>query len=430
VRVAVFGLGYVGSVTAACLAKEGHEVVGVDVSSAKVEQVTRGIPTVSEPGLGDIMAEAVRAGLLRATTSVRDAVEGTDLAMICVGTPSNVNGSLDTRYVERVCTEIAGALQDSGRPYVVVVRSTVLPGTARGRLLPLFAGVHDVDLAVNPEFLREGSAVRDFYNPSVIVIGCERNEVGERVAQLYAGIEADVVVAPLEAAELAKYANNAFHALKITFANEIGAIAKAHGVDGRRVMEILTMDTRLNVSSAYLRPGYAFGGSCLPKDLRALLHRSRQVDVSVPMLEGVAASNESHVARAVRLVEETGLRRVAVLGLAFKAGTDDVRESPSVPLIETLIGRGFDVLVHDEAVVPERLFGANRAYVERELPHIASILRPAVRDVVEVTDVIVIANGNPDYRDIAAMLRPEQRLIDLVGVVASNGTLQPEGLCW
>lgn len=459
-KIAVFGLGYVGMVTAACLAHEGHEVVGVDVNARKVDQLTRGEATVHEPGLSEIVAESVRSGRLRATDSAKEAVDDSQVSLICVGTPSNANGSLDTRYVEKVCGEIGDALRGSDREHVVVIRSTVLPGTSRDRLLPLLltrsgrsaaadvpadgaadsgAPGHDgpsgntVGIAVNPEFLREGSAIHDFFHPSVVVVGADDACSAGMVGEMYGGIDAPVAEVSVPAAEMVKYVNNAFHALKITFANEVGALSKSNGVDGREVMEILTMDSRLNISGAYLRPGFAFGGSCLPKDMRALLHRAGQLDVSVPLLSSIPSSNEQHVSRAICAIESLGRRSVGVLGLSFKAGTDDVRESPSVPLIETLIGRGYEVSVFDDAVEPDRLFGANREYVERELPHIASIMRSSLGDVVDASDVVVVANGSPAFREVHAKMRSDQVLVDLVGaaaVQASPGGAACTSICW
>lgn len=433
-RVAVFGLGYVGSVTAACLTHQGHDVIGVDVAPRKVEQFQQGVASVSEPGLDELLADAVACGRLRATRSAEEAVRASDLSLICVGTPSRTNGSLDTRHVEHVCEEIGDALRDHREDHVVVVRSTVLPGTTLQRLQPLLlerssaghgSGHRAPTMAVNPEFLREGSAVRDFFEPSVVVVGSDDDAAGARVAELYAGLDAPIVQVPITTAEMVKYVNNAFHALKITFANEVGVLSKANGVDGRKVMEILAMDTRLNVSKAYLRPGFAFGGSCLPKDMRALLHRASELDVAVPMLAAIPASNEQQVQRAVRVVESAGRRSIGILGLAFKSGTDDVRESPSVPLIEALIGRGHQVVVYDDTVVPERLIGANRAYVERELPHIASIMRHDLDDMLATCDVVVVATASPTFRDVHRRMRTDQVLVDLVDGL--DGTVAPDG---
>jgi GDP-mannose 6-dehydrogenase len=437
-RVGVFGLGYVGTVSAACLAADGHRVLGVDVNPLKVEQVRAGHSPVIEPGLDELISAAERAGRLDATIDGKDAVRRTDLSLICVGTPGKHNGSLDESALENVCSEIGSALARTDGRHTVVIRSTVLPGMVEERLLPILedgsglrAGT-DFGVCVNPEFLREGSAVSDYRKPSLIVIGELDRESGDAVEDLFRSIEAPRIRTDVRTAELVKYSSNAFHALKVAFANEIGMIAKAHGVDGQELMEIFCLDRVLNVSPAYLTPGFAFGGSCLPKDLRALVYSARQSDVDVPVLEAVLASNRRHLERAVDLVERGGEKRVGILGLSFKAGTDDVRESPTVTLVETLVGRGYHVAVFDDQVVPERLVGENRASLERELPHIAALMRASVDEVLADSDVVVIANGNPAYREVPAMLRDDQTLIDLVGLAKLDGRNGSgyDGICW
>jgi GDP-mannose 6-dehydrogenase len=346
---------------------------------------------------------------------------------------------LSLQFVENVAREIGAALGRIDRYHVVIVRSTVLPGTVEERLIPILeeqsgrrAG-RDFGVSMNPEFLRESSAIEDYFNPSQIVIGEWDHRSGDVVQSIYAGIDAEVVRTTIRTAEMVKYVNNAFHALKIAFANEIGNLAKAHAIDGREVMRIFCQDRRLNISPAYFRPGYAFGGSCLPKDLRALAYKARQSDVECPLLTAVIQSNEQQIARGVELVEKIGRRKVGVLGLSFKAGTDDVRESPAVPLVETLLGRGYEVSVYDEHVRPERLVGANRAYLTRELPHIASLMRESIEELIEEADVIVIANDARSFRRVPEMARGDQVIIDLVGTCnlnghANNGTY--EGICW
>jgi len=438
-KISVFGLGYVGAVSAACLARDGHEVTGVDVSPFKVDTINAGRAPVMEPGLEELVRASVQAGRLAARGDARSAVLGTDVSLICVGTPSSGNGSLDLQYVENVCRQIGEALAEKRRYHVVVVRSTVLPGTVDDRLIPilqahsqLLAG-EQFGVAMNPEFLREASAIADYDQPSQIVIGQLDDRSGDAVAEMYRAIAAPSVRASLRTAEMVKYVNNAFHAVKVVFANEIGALCKALGVDGREVMEIFCQDRRLNISPAYLRPGFAFGGSCLPKDLRALLHQARRDDVECPLLAAAMRSNQQHVARGIALVEQTGRKRIGVFGLSFKPGTDDVRESPVVPLVETLLGRGFQVRVFDANVQPERLIGANKLFLERELPHIASLMRPSLDEVVDCSDVLVIANGDAAFRQLAAMRRENQVLIDLAGVCRPgqdrNGR-HYEGICW
>ncbi len=427
-RVSVFGLGYVGCVSAACLARDGHNVIGVDVNPWKVEQVASGRSPVIEAGLDDLMAMAVGSGRLQATTDSAAAVANSDISVVCVGTPSNGNGSLGLHYVERVSREIGTALAAKSGYHVVVVRSTVLPGTVEEKVIPILESHShrrrgtDVGVCMNPEFLREGKAIEDYYHPSHIVIGEMDRRSGDVAERLYEAVEAPHVRTAIRVAEMAKYVSNSFHALKIAFANEIGAICEEQGIDAQEVMGIFFRDNRLNISTAYLQPGFAFGGSCLPKDLRALLYRSREIDLETPLLRAVLDSNQRQIQRAVALVEKTGRKRVGVLGLSFKPGTDDVRESPAVPLIETLIGRGYQVLVYDENVDPQALVGANRSYLERALPHIASIMLPSIREVVGRSEVVVIAQGSPSFRHVRRLLRKDQVLVDL----AAAAGLDPE----
>ncbi len=437
-RVSVFGLGYVGCVTAACLAKQDIHVIGVDLNPVKVEQVNAGKSPVLEPGLEELIRDGVARNLLSATVDGRSAAVETDVSLICVGTPSNPNGSLDLDHVMAVCTEIGEALAQKADYHVVVIRSTVLPGTVEERLLPVLEARSGrrpgavFGVCMNPEFLREGSAIDDYFNPSVVVLGELDARSGDAVAGLFAGLDAPLARTDLRTAELVKYASNAFHAVKVAFANEIGTIARRNDIDGRTVMEIFCLDTTLNISSAYLRPGFAFGGSCLPKDLRSLLYRASEQDVKVPLLQGAVESNGLHLQRGITLAEGRGRKRIGVLGLSFKSGTDDVRESPAVVMIETLIGRGHDVSIFDDDVQPERLIGANRVALERELPHIAALMRPTIEDVLGESDVVVVAKGRPDFRDIATRLRPDQLLVDLVGVPAppADSGAGYEAICW
>ena len=435
-KVSVFGLGYVGAVSAACLACDGHQVIGVDVNPYKLEQIQVGLSPIVEPGLDERVAKAVRLGRLRTTDRAEEAILDSDISLICVGTPSNGNGSLNTRYVENVCAQIGTALARKADYHVVVVRSTVLPTTVNGLLRPILEQVSgyragdDFGLAMNPEFLREGSSIKDYYHPSFIVVGELDERSGAAVECLYSAVEAPVVHTGIETAEMVKYVSNAFHALKIAFANEIGNLAKAHGLDGQTVMEIFVQDRQLNISPAYLRPGYAFGGSCLPKDVRAILYRAKEFDLDLPLLEAVMESNEKQIQRAIRMVEQTGQKKVGILGLSFKVGTDDVRESPAVPLVETLIGRGYNVVVFDEIVDPEMLIGANKRYLERELPHIASLMCSSVEDVLQQSDVVVLTNSSDMFADVPQRLRPEQTLIDLVGKAKGKQGFNYEGICW
>lgn len=437
-RVSIFGLGYVGCVSAACLARDGHEVIGVDVNPQKVELVNLGQSPVVEPGLNELIAEAVRSGKLRATLDSRIAVQSSDVSLICVGTPSNGNGSLKLDYVMSVSREIGSALADKEGYHAVVMRSTVLPGTVRERLVPLLercsskrAGT-GFGVSMNPEFLREGSAINDYYNPSHIIVGELDRCSGDAVEELYRAVAAPVLRTPIETAEMVKYANNAFHALKVVFANEIGTLCKAQGIDGQEVMEIVCRDRRLNISPTYLKPGFAFGGSCLPKDTRALLYRAKERDVDSPLLKAVLTSNQGHIQRSIALVEGTGRKKVGILGLSFKPGTDDIRESPTVHLVETLIGRGYQIGIYDEQVELSKLVGANKSFLETEIPHIASLMRSSLGEVVTNSEVVVVTNGSAAFRQVARFMRAEQILIDLVGIAKPTGDRQGayEGICW
>jgi GDP-mannose 6-dehydrogenase len=437
-KIGVFGLGYVGCVSAGCLAALGHEVIGVDVNPMKVNMINAGQSPVIEAELGDLIAEAVKSGRLRATTVAAEAVLASSVSLVCVGTPSEGNGNLNLTYVERVCQEIGKALAINNGYHVVVVRSTMLPGSTEERIIPILeqsseqkAG-RDFGVSFNPEFLREGTAVYDFHHPPFTLIGQYDGQGAEIAAGLYGGIDAPLLTVPLKVAEMVKYANNTFHALKVTFANEIGNICKEQGIDSHRVMEIFCMDTKLNLSPYYLKPGFAFGGSCLPKDLRALLHHGHRLDLNLPVLEAILPSNELQIKRGFELIKQTGLKKVGVLGFSFKAGTDDLRESPLVELIETLIGKGYQVKIYDKNVSLARLHGANRAYIEREIPHIASLMCASMEEVLAESEVIVIGNKAPEFASVPQRLRPDQMIIDLVRIVKDIDHLDTRyaGICW
>jgi GDP-mannose 6-dehydrogenase len=419
VKVSVFGLGYVGCVSAACLAAQGHEVVGVDVNSTKVDLVNRGQSTVVEERIREITEQVVRDGALRATTDVTEAINATDISLICVGTPSASNGSLSTEYLERVAEEIGVALAAKDSRHTVVFRSTMLPSTCEKLLIPLLekssdkvAGA-DFGVVVNPEFLREGTSVRDYYDPPKTVIGQLDEASGDPVAELYKDLPGPVFRVPIAVAEMTKYVDNCFHGLKVGFGNEIGAICHALGLDSHKVMDIFLADTKLNISPAYLRPGFAFGGSCLPKDLRGLVHAARRADVSVPILEHVLPSNSEHLRRAFELVVATGKRKIGLLGLSFKPGTDDLRESPIVELAEQLLGKGYDVRIYDANVTLSRLIGANRDYIDARVPHLSQLLGDDIDAVKDHAEVLIV--GNKDEAVLAAVKDPGDRIvIDLV----------------
>jgi GDP-mannose 6-dehydrogenase len=432
-RISVFGLGYVGAVSAACLAADGHTVVGVDTNPVKADLLNQGHSPVIEAGLGELIEEGVRAGRLRATTDCDAAVRETDLAFVCVGTPSNGNGSLNLTYLRRVAGDIGQAIQRQRSPIAVVVRSTVLPGTTRQVLLPELerAAGHPVAVAVYPEFLREGSAIRDYHEPPKVVVGALDEAVRHLVTPIATRPGAPLVQTNLELAEMVKYADNAWHALKVTFANEIGSLAKAQGLDGQRVMDILCADTKLNLSPVYLRPGFAFGGSCLPKDVRALRYQGRALDLDLPVLNAILPSNDQQLDRAFQLVADAGARQVGVLGLAFKAGTDDLRESPMVEVVERLIGKGYDVSIYDANVNLAKLVGANKSYILEQIPHISDLMRSSIDEVLDHACTLVIGNNDPAFRAVAEEPRPGQRIVDLVRVIdrRSDGE-NYHGICW
>lgn len=421
-KISVFGLGYVGCVSAACLAARGHEVLGVDVNPVKIDLVTRGQAPVVEERIGELTAEVVKSGALRATTDVAEAIAASEVSLICVGTPSAPNGSLSTTYLERVAEEIGAALANRDGRHTVVFRSTMLPGTCLDLLVPILekasgrqAGL-DFGVAVNPEFLREGSSVRDFFDPPKTVIGEFDEASGDAVAALYEGLPGEVFRVPIPVAEMTKYADNSFHALKIGFANELGAISHALGLDSHQVMDVFLADRKLNISPAYLRPGFAFGGSCLPKDLRGLVYAARRADVSVPILEHILPSNEEHLRRAFDLIAATGKRKVGLFGLSFKPGTDDLRESPLVELAERLIGKGYAVRIYDANVTLSRLMGANREYIESRLPHLGDLLSSSVDEVLEHAEVCVVGCKDPDVLESISESTVDRTIIDLVRI--------------
>jgi GDP-mannose 6-dehydrogenase len=400
--------------------------------------INSGQSPVIEQDLDDLIAQGVEQGQITATTVAGEAIAASDVSLICVGTPSNGNGNLNLTYVERVCQEIGEALATADQYHVVVVRSTMLPGSIEERVIPVLEKAsgrrarRDFGVAFNPEFLREGTAVHDFYNPPFTLVGATDPRGAEIAAEAYQKIDAPLLVVPVKVAEMVKYANNAFHALKVTFANEIGNVCKEQGIDSHQVMDIFCMDEKLNLSAYYLKPGFAFGGSCLPKDLRALLYQGRHLDLSLPVLESILPSNELQVKRGFDLIDKTGKKKIGVLGFSFKAGTDDLRESPLVELIETLIGKGYDVRVYDKNVSLARLHGANRAYIEREIPHIATLMCSSMEEVLEKSEVIVIGNKAPEFSQVPERVNDGQIVLDLVRIQQDVSHLnhQYEGICW
>ncbi len=436
-KISVFGLGYVGAVSAGCLAKEGHEIIGVDPNQTKVDLINAGQTPIIEDQIGEIIQQAVQTGVLRATTSTEDAIIGTEVSLICVGTPSQFNGSLDLSYVRRVCEQIGSVLKSKEDFHLVVVRSTMLPGSMRSLVIPALeessgkvAGV-GFGVCNNPEFLREGTAVHDFYHPPKTVIGETDRKSGDMLASVYAKMEAPLIRTEVEVAEMVKYTDNNWHAVKVAFANEIGAICKAAGIDSHKVMDIFCQDTKLNISPYYMRPGFAFGGSCLPKDVRALTYKANRLDLDLPLLNNVLRSNRRHIERGLAMIMEKGHRKVGFLGFSFKAGTDDLRESPLVEIIEQLIGKGYDLRLYDRNVNIASLMGANRDYIMNRIPHISKLMMTTMEGVLEHAETIVIGNNGPEFRGISDMVRPDQVVVDLVRVTSrSSEAGRYDGICW
>ena len=437
-RVGVVGLGYVGSVCSACLASRGHTVVGVDTSEYKVDQIARGKSPIVETGLEALIAEAKAAGRLTATTRIAEAMPGAEVVLVCVGTPSAPDGSLDLGHVRRATAEVGAALVLSGTFTTVVMRSTMLPGSVEGDLLPALeqasgrrAGA-DFGVAYNPEFLREGSAIADFFGAGYTVVGAGDARSGDALRRLYDGVGGELAVTSIRTAEMLKYVNNAYHALKVSFANEVGRVCKREGIDSHEVMALFCRDTRLNLGPSYLQPGFAFGGSCLPKDLRALNQRARHHDLDLPVIASILRSNDRHVEEAVHLIERLRRRHLGFLGLSFKAETDDLRESPILRVIGTLVGKGHSVLLHDPNLDMERVLGANRRFVEDEVPYLPERLCASVEDVVSRSEVIVVANRAPAYAGVGAMLKPGQVVVDLAHAIDRRTVRHGEyhGLAW
>jgi len=435
-RISIFGIGYVGCVSAACFARAGHDVIGVDVNPTKVDIIKSGKSPIVEPGISELIHDEVKAKRLSATTDSADAIKASDISLVCVGTPSKPNGSLNLDHVRKVCEEIGTALAAKAERHTVVIRSTMLPGSIEGVAQPALEKTSgkkagkDFGICVNPEFLREGTSLKDFYAPPFTLIGADEEETAGVVRSLYSNIDAPVFTTSVKTAEMVKYVCNCFHALKVSFANEIGNICKALELDSHEVMNVFCADTKLNLSSYYLKPGFAFGGSCLPKDLRAVSYKAKELDVEVPVLSAISITNRLQVEKALDMVLRTGNKQVGVLGFSFKAGTDDLRESPMVTLIETLLGKGLDLVIYDRDVSLARLFGSNKEYIEHEIPHIAKLMRGSIDEVLNAANTIVIGNKSEEFRQIESRLRPEQTVIDLVRLFDRPSGDGYQGICW
>lgn len=437
-KVTIFGLGYVGTVSAGCLASSGHEVIGVDPVRTKVDMINNGQSPIIEAEIGELIASAVAGGRLRATDEIAEAIREANLSFVCVGTPSQPNGNLDLRYIKRVCEQIGQALKEKDEWHTIVIRSTVLPGTMCQIVIPALeqssgktAGI-DFGVCHNPEFLREGSAVKDFHCPPKTVIGEFDQTSGDLLAQLYTGIPGPFIRTDLKTAEMVKYSDNSWHALKIGFANEIGNLCKSFDIDAHEVMKIFCQDQKLNISPAYLLPGFAFGGSCLPKDLRALAYRAKMHDLELPILNSILQSNEMQVARGLRLIMDKGHRRIGVLGFSFKAGTDDLRESPVIEVAERLLGKGYDLRLYDKNVNIASLVGANRDFILNRIPHISKLMVNDIDEVLEYAQTVVIGNKDPDFGSVPDRLRDDQVLVDFVRIAGDRRSQEGryDGICW
>ena len=436
-NISVFGMGYVGAVISACFAKAGHMVIGVDNIGLKVDMINNGRSPIIEKDLEELISQGVKKKKLSATLDPQHAVHSSDVSFICVGTPSLDNGALELTYLLRVCENIGNAIKHKESRHIVCIRSTVIPGTIEQYLIPALekssgkkASI-DFGVCVNPEFLRESTAIEDFLHPPKTVIGSLLPEDADRIAEIYKDIKAPLIKTSLSVAALVKYSDNAFHALKLTFANEIGAYAKQCGVDAHQVMEIFCQDKQLNISPAYLKPGFAYGGSCLPKDLRALTHAARNLDLNLPILENISHSNQRHIQYAINLVRAMPGKKVGLLGLSFKSGTDDLREAPQVEMIEQLLGKGYEIKIYDRNVSLAKLTGANKAYIEEKIPHLANLLVNDSHDITSFAETIIIGNHDPLFAQLLPNLRADQYVLDLVRIAKDIQTpAHYEGLCW
>jgi GDP-mannose 6-dehydrogenase len=435
-KISIFGMGYVGAVSAGCLAQDGHSVIGVDPNATKVALINQGLTPIIEKDIGEMIAAAVKNGLLRATMDVTEAVEQTDISLICVGTPSQLNGNLDLSHVRKVCEQIGAAIKQKPGFHVVVARSTMLPGSMRNLVIPTLeaasgkqAGI-DFGVCNNPEFLREGTAVYDYYNPPKTVIGETDKEAGSLLVQLYDKMDAPMIRTNVETAEMVKYTDNTWHAAKVAFANEIGNICKTLGIDGHKVMEIFCQDLKLNLSSYYMKPGFAFGGSCLPKDVRALTYKARSLDLDLPLLNSILPSNQRQIEKGIKMITDKGHRKVGILGFSFKAGTDDLRESPLVEVIEYLLGKGYELKLFDKNVNLAALTGANQDYILNHIPHISKLMVNSMDEVLDFAETIVIGNGAPEFKEVPGKLKAGQHVVDLVRIRQESSGGQYDGICW
>ena len=435
-KISIFGLGYVGSVSAACFANEGHQVIGVDPIGVKTAMINDGKSPIIEKDISPLTKKAVQKGKLRAIYDTVEAIENSEISFICVGTPSQLNGNLDLKYVRRVCENIGKALKNKDEFHLVVVRSTVLPGSIRDAVIPILeeysekTSGREFGVCYNPEFLREGTAVQDFYHPPKTVIGQDNSNSGDLLASIYEKIDAPLIQCEIEVSEMVKYVDNVWHALKIGFANEVGNFCKNQSIDSHKVMDIFCQDKKLNISSSYLKPGFAFGGSCLPKDIRAFRYKAKMLDLELPVINSILNSNNLQIERALSMITSKEKRKIGILGFSFKAGTDDLRESPMVELIERLIGKGYDLRLYDRNIRIAGLIGANKDYILNRIPHISKLMVDLVIDVIAHADVIVIGNADQEFETISNDFRTDQYVIDLVRLQNAPEVSGYDGICW
>lgn len=436
-KISIFGLGYVGVVSVACLASKGHEIIGVDINQIKVDMLNEGLSPIVEKELPELLQQAKEKGLLSATTNVSEAIRNTELSIVCVGTPGRVNGSLNTKYLEAVCEQIGSALREKTESHIIVFRSTMLPGTMREVIIPRLENCSGKKhkkgffAAFNPEFLRESTAVYDFYNPPKAVVGADSDDIAATVFSIYEGIPGPMIKTKIEIAEMVKYIDNNFHALKIAFANEIGNICKKIGIDSHEAMSIFVQDTKLNISPTYLKPGFAFGGSCLPKDLRAITYLAKMMDLETPLLNSLLPSNNVQILNTIKKIISFGKRKIGIAGFSFKEGTDDLRESPMVEVVETLLGKGYDLKLYDRNVYIAKLMGANKEFINHHIPHISSLMVDSLDELLEDREVIVIGNKDMEFQRLLTGTRKEQIIFDLVRIgEVTNENRRYEGVCW
>jgi GDP-mannose 6-dehydrogenase len=429
-------MGYVGAVCSACFAKDGHQIIGVDPQQVKVDLINQGKSPIIEDGLEELISAGVSSGNLKAVQNVDEAIEGSDISIICVGTPSRINGSLNLDYIKLVCEEIGAAIKNKQGRHTIVMRSTVLPGTAQELAIPALEQSSEKKMGEgfgyvsNPEFLRESTAIFDFYHPPKTVIGETDTESGEIIASLYSNLEAPLIRTDVAIAEMVKYADNAWHAVKVSFGNEIGNIAKKLDIDGQKVMDIFCQDQKLNLSSYYLRPGFAFGGSCLPKDVRAITYKARDLDIHTPLLSSLIPSNNEQIDQAFSLLKQTQKKKIAMLGISFKANTDDLRESPLVELVEKMIGKGYDIKIYDKCVSIAKLVGANKEYIMQHIPHVSDLLDDNLEHVINHADVIIIGNNAEEFQNIRSVIKDGTHIIDLVRIKNLEDKPLYQGICW